>query len=572
VRITKEGTQPHFGADSDRVFFITSQDKKHALRSIELDGSDERTHLLSEDALEFRVSPDGKWVAFTELFNAYIAPFVPTGLPVEIGPKAKSIPVARVTRDAGEYLSWSGDSRRLHWALGPELFARDLTDAFSFLAGAPEKPPDPPATGVNISLRATSDTPTGTVALTGARIVTMSGDQVIESGTIVVEGNRIAAAGPDGRVKPPAGAHVIDAKGTTILPGLIDVHAHGAQGLNEIVPQRNWQHYATLAFGITTTHDPSHDTSTIFAASEMAQAGLIVAPRIFSTGTILYGAKSAYRAEVNSLDDALSHLRRMKAVGAFTVKSYNQPRREQRQQIIEAARQLRMMVVPEGGSLYHHDMSMIADGHTGIEHSVPLARLYDDVWQFWPRTGTYYTPTLVVAYGGLMGENYWYQTSNVWENQRLLAFVPRFVVDPRSRRRTLVPDEEFNHIDIARGAKQLVDAGGHALLGAHGQLQGLGPHWELWMLVQGGMTPLQALRAATLDGARYLGLDGDLGSLGTGKLADLIVIEGNPLQDIHATQNVRYTMINGRLFDSRTMNEVGNHPRHRGKFYWEQER
>jgi imidazolonepropionase-like amidohydrolase len=301
----------------------------------------------------------------------------------------------------------------------------------------------------------------------------------------------------------------------------------------------------------------------------MAKAGQIIAPRIFSTGTILYGAKAPYKAEINSLDDALAHLRRMKSVGAFSVKSYNQPRRDQRQQIIEAARQLGMMVVPEGGSLYQHNMTMVVDGHTGVEHSIPVANIYEDVKQLWSKTRVGYTPTLIVAYGGNMGENYWYQKTNVWEDERLSKFVPRRFLDARSRRRTMIPDDEFNHISIARVVKELLDSGVKVQLGAHGQRESLGAHWEMWMFVQGGMTPMEALRAATLDGARYLGFDRDIGSLETGKLADLIVLDANPLENIRNTHAVRYTMVNGRIFDAETMNEIGNHPRTRKPFFFQ---
>jgi len=120
-------------------------------------------------------------------------------------------------------------------------------------------------------------------------------------------------------------------------------------------------------------------------------------------------------------------------------------------------------------------------------------------------------------------------------------------------------------------AKAIRDAGGHVQLGAHGQLQGLGAHWELWMLAQGGMTPLEALACGTIDGARYLGLDHDIGSLEKGKLADLVVLDRNPLEDIKNSDSVRWVMVNGRLYDAATMNEVGNHPRQRLPFWWEQQ-
>jgi Tol biopolymer transport system component/imidazolonepropionase-like amidohydrolase len=568
----KDGFLPHFGAANDRVFYMNVEDADkdtRALRSIDLDGSDERTHLLSEEATEFRVAPNEKWVAFTENFNAYIVPFVDGARSLKVGPKEKSLPIRKVSRDAGEYLHWSGDSARLYWALGPDLFSRDLRDAFLFVEGAPEKLPEEPAPGMNIGFEQAADIPSGTVAFTGARVITMRGDEVIENGTVVVTGDRIAAVGTRGQVSVPADAKVYDVTGKTIMPGIVDVHWHGSMGSDEIIPEQSWVNFASLAFGVTTIHDPSNDTSEIFAASEMARAGLITGPRIYSTGTILYGAKAPFRAIIDSLEDARMHLRRMKAVGAISVKSYNQPRRDQRQQVIAAARELEMLVVPEGGSLFQHNMTMVADGHTGVEHSIPIGRIYDDTIQFWTKSKTWYTPTLVVGYGGLWGENYWYQTTNVWENTRLLSFVPRRIIDARSRRRPFVPQEEWNHFNNARIAGDLAHRGLHVQLGAHGQREGLAAHWELWMFGQGGMTPMEALRAATLWGAEYLGMDRDIGSIDTGKLADLVVLDRNPLENLRFSEGIAYTMVGGRLYDAATMNQIGNYPRTRNKFWFE---
>ncbi|MFN4092068.1 MAG: amidohydrolase family protein [Brevundimonas sp.] len=565
--VTDDGSNPQFGAANDRIFISGRDGDNAALKSVDINGHDARIHLTSQWAAEFALSPDGNWIAWTERFNAYVAPFVLAGRPISVSADGKSIPQARVTRDAGEWLSWSGDSRRLQWSLGPELFTRDLNQAFTFVDGAPDELPKPDEHGVNLSFRASADKPEGRMALTGARIITMNGAEVIENGVIVINGNRIEAIGPAASTPVPAGVPVMDMTGKTIMPGLIDAHWHGSMGSDEIIPEQSWVNYAALAFGVTTIHDPSNDTSEIFAHSELARTGRIVAPRIFSTGTILYGATTGFTAQIDDLDDARSTLRRMQAAGAFSVKSYNQPRRDQRQQVIAAARELGMQVVPEGGSLFQHNMSMIIDGHTTIEHSIPLANLYDDVHQLWRQSGTAYTPTLVVAYGGSYGENYWYQESDVWAHPILTQYVPRRILDSRARRPETLPDNEWNHISVAREATELNRQGVSVQIGAHGQREGLGAHWELWSLAQGGMAPLDVIRAGTLNGATALGMDRDIGSLQVGKLADMVILNANPLENIRNTTSIAYTVANGRVFDSH-MDEVAPRRRARAPFWF----
>lgn len=574
ARVTRDGEAPQFGASNERIYVTrrTSRDESEltaTLVSMNLAGGELREVVKTETATEFAVSPDGSWLAFVDGYQAFVAALPRAGRRIDLGPKADSLPLRRLSAHAGEYLHWSGDSRKVHYSLGDELFTARLEDSFAFVPGAPAELPKAPEQGAKVGFTADADRPRATVALVGARVVTMRGDEVIDDGVVVVRENRIAAVGRRGHVELPAGTLTLDVSGRTIVPGLVDAHWHGSMGEDELIPQQSWINYASLAFGVTTLHDPSNDTSEIFTQSEMQRAGLLVAPRIFSTGTILYGAKAPVTAAVNSLEDAISHLRRLRAAGAISVKSYNQPRREQRQQILEAARQTRMLVVPEGGSLFQLNMNMVVDGHTGIEHSLPVPNVYDDVKQLWSQTGVGYTPTLGVAYGGLDGDHYFTATTEVWKHPLLSRYVPKPLLEARTVRRETAPDEDWNVVTVARATAALAQAGVAVNIGAHGQREGLAAHWEMWMMVKGGMTPHEALRAATLNPASYLGLGADLGSLEPGKLADLVVIDGNPLADIRVSDRVTQVMLNGRLYDAPTMNEAGASPRPRKPFFFE---
>lgn len=567
--INEKGSNPVFMGNS-KIFFVEDGGEGKTYKSYDLIKKTITANFTSKYATTIAPSPDGKWLAFIELFKAYITAFPETGKPIELSANTKAVPVSPITKDAGLNLNWSADSKKIYWTYSDELFSSNLKNRFTFLEGSPDTVPPVDTVGIKIGLELITDKPIGKLALTGARIISMKGDEVIENGTIIINENKIEAVGGS-EIAIPANIKVIDCSGKTIMPGMVDVHSHLSTWRLGPSPQKQWSYYANLAYGVTTTHDPSSNSEMVFSQSEMVKAGHMTGPRIFSTGTILYGAEGDFKAVINNYDDARSAIARTKAFGAFSVKSYNQPRREQRQQVISAARDLKIEVVPEGGSTFFHNMSMILDGHTGIEHNIPIAGLSSDVVQLWRASKTAYTPTLIVTYGAVNGEFYWYQKTNVWENKRLLNFTPRFVIDARSRHRIMIPESEYENgfILVSKSCKKLTDAGVKVNLGSHGQIQGIGAHWELWMLQMGGLTPLQAIRCATQNGADYIGMGDQIGSLEKGKLADLIVMEKNPLDDIRNTENIRYVMVNGRLYDAETMNETGNYDIKRSKFYWE---
>ncbi len=568
--VARDMGDPQFAAGNDRLFMVGREGTDLALVSTDLNGEAKRVHAKGELVNAFLVSPDGRFFAFRQNYEVFAMPLMPGGQAVTVSSDGGPLPVVKASSGGADYIGWSRDGDMLNWSMGPTLYSASIRAMFPSAPGV-ETAFVPPATGVSLATTQRADKPGGTVALTGARVLTMAGDGAgaIANATVLVAGDRILAVGPDGQVAIPNGATTIDMTGKTIMPGLVDAHAHGAQGEGDLVPQQNWAMVQNLALGTTTLHDPSSRASMIFAASERQRAGLMLAPRIFSTGEIIYGAKApGVYAEINNYDDALAHVRRIKAQGGISVKNYNQPRREQRQQVVRAAAAENMLVVAEGGSLYGMDMNLIADGNSTVEHNIPVDIMYEDVLQFFSQSGVNYTPTLVVTYGGLAGDPYWRQATDVFDNPLLVHTPPKQLLADNARR-VKAPDWAFVDDNAARQAKALADRGVKVSIGAHGQQAGIGAHWELWSFVRGGMTPVEALRAGTIEPARSLGMDRDIGSIEPGKLADLIVLDADPSIDIRNSDKIARVMLGGRLYDAVTMNEVGTGDAKRRPYWWE---
>lgn len=562
TRILGNGGNPQFGVGSDRVFLEVNENQRRKLISVDLNGGNRREHAQGEMVTGYELSPDGRNLLFAENYNVFVTPFFGGVGMLNLSARSSQFPITRITQNGGNYLQWTRGGQGIAWSMGPTLYSVATSSTGSGYSA--------PQSGVSLAITAASDRPQGVTALVGARIITMAGADggVIEDGVIVVDGNRIRAVGPRGSVQVPAGAREVNVAGRTIMPGIVDGHAHGAQGEDDIVPQQNWSALSHLAMGVTTVHDPSSTASEIFTAAEMQRAGLILAPRTYSSGEIVYGARSPGRyALIDSYNDALGHIRRLRAEGAHSIKNYNQPRRNQRQQVAAAARAENLLVVPEGGSLFSMDITLIQDGNSTVEHNLPQQRFYNDVVQLFSQSRTAYNPTLVVSYGGLAGDPYWTQAQPVWQHPLLTRHTPPAALAGRVRAVT-APADQFADQYNAREARRFAAAGVPIAIGGHGQQPGMAEHWEIWSHVRGGATPIEALRHATADGARIYGFT-DLGTLEPGKLADLVILDANPLEDIQNTDNISQVMLNGRLYDAATLNETVTGNRRRQPYFWE---
>ncbi len=580
------GRNPRFSPDGERIYYIDPYSKPgyfkrpvgNMLESARLDGLDVQQHVGGDGIFALTISPDGNWIAFKKLQQYYLMPYRETGSIFRLDRQESAVRQARLTSKGGDEIAWSADSRQLYWMSGDNIYRAAVSEQMNPAAALPE----PIAT---VGLEAQVDKPEGAIAFTNGRIITMKGDQVIERGTLVVRENRIVSIGPSDSVTLPKNAKIVDVAGKTLMPGFIDMHGHVETnyGAAEIIPQKWPSFYAIAAHGVTLNFDPySGSELQGFASSEMNLAGIAVGPRFITVGDFMYGSRGIEEfTPITSMDDAHNTLARKHDQGAIIVKSYQQPLRRQRQQLLKAARQTRIMVTPEGENNFYSNLSMILDGHVAIEHGIHLYNYYDDLVQFIAAGDTSLTPTLAIG-----AENYYYQTTRPWDYSKVKTFIQETtsIYSPLPGARFAPPhargmvglnateehwDNEYRA--IARALKKVDDAGGTITTGSHGQVQGLGLHWEMWALSEGGMGNHRVLRAATINGAKTLGLDGQVGSLEVGKLADVIVLDANPLADIRNTNTVRYTMINGRLYDAWSMNEIGNYNRPRTRFYWELE-
>ena len=600
---TEQGRNaPHIGPDPDRIYVWADAE---GLLSMRYDGTDVKTvvkvtapstggqgRLPTPD--EVLLSPDGRRALVRANRNVFMITVPPVGgeAPTVSAASSSSMPTWRLTKVGGDFVGWTQDGTAAHYSIGRSFFLHDLALAGEVdernrareaeraaeaaaeaaaasagdagagggaaAAGEPDQAGDDDKEleleyephRVDVEIVVPKDKPTGVVVLRNARIITMRGDEVIERGDIVIRDNRIEAVGPRGRVTIPDEADVRDMAGKTILPGLVDIHAHTwvAWGVHR---SQVSQFLAQLAYGVTTQRDPQTSTEDVLSYADLMETGQIIGPRIYSTGPGVFSADN-----IRSLADARDVLRRYADhFNTQTIKQYMAGDRKVRQWIIMAARELGLTPTTEGGSNFTMNLTLMQDGYAGLEHSLPISPFYGDVVQLGQFSGLTYTPTLIVSYGGPSGRQYYLTTTNVDDEERLRTFTPHDELD-KWKSTSFNREDQYVFPLHAEQLTKWVEAGGRVGLGSHGEVQGIGTHWELWMMAAGGMDPHDALRAATIHSADAIGLAGDIGSLEPGKLADLQVLDANPLDDLMNTTSISFVMKNGRLYDATNLTEV----------------
>jgi len=555
------GARPQFGPGG-RIYFTEHRLEKGEgpfggksvtdLISVQRDGSDRRVHGTFPNTFVVQVSSDGQHVAYQEGDNVYVAPLplAATGAEgIRLDRKAAAFTIQPASLDGGMYPRWR-DASTVEYGSASKYFVYHLdtgkTDA------------------TEIHLSVPRAIPRGSIALTNARIVTLKNKQVIDSGTIVVKAGRITCVGD---CATSSVSQVIDAKGKTIIPGWVDMHAHHHRESGGIAPTHNFESAVYLAYGVTTTLDPATWSEDVFPIAEMIEAGKAIGPRTFSTATPLHNGSGANYNELTSYEVTEHEITRLASYGTVALKQYLQPDREQRQWITDIARKQKLRVTGEGSSDLLHKVSMLMDGQTGFEHPTPYVPLYGDVAKMFGQAHTVYSPTFTVGGTAPWNEEYFHQISDVWKDAKLQRWTPWRELMPHLRRRWLRPVTDYHFGVQNQGAADIIANGGYSAIGSHGQAHGIGSHWEVWMFAS-ALGNMGALEVASVHGAHFLGADNDLGTLEPGKLADLMVLNANPLDDIHNTANIAMVMKAGTLYDADTLDEIWPEKKPFGAYYW----
>ncbi|ABI76594.1 amidohydrolase family protein [Hyphomonas neptunium ATCC 15444] len=550
------GGTPHFAADPGEVLINTGK----GVEAVSLADGARRVvtqavgpgWYFSEGpaaADDLRVSPDGQWALAQIAHQLHLYRLGSAGETFDLSnPSGAHV---QLTDIGADYFGWSEDGQEIYWALGAAL-KRVRLDEVVFERGSAETA----SRRTDIEVTAQRDEPLGRVLLTGANVIAMtdraSPEAVLANSDILIENGRIARIAPSGEILAGSGVSVVDVSGAYIIPGLIDAHYHVADIRRDVLDFDVWGLKTNLAFGITTLFDPSSLSIDMLTYQDLIEAGDVVGPRLYTTGPAIFDFN-----DFRSKGEVVSVLRRYSDYYRLSnLKQYRTGNRRVRQWVAEAANELGLSATTEGALSYRFSLTGILDGFSGVEHATPPIGPHKDFVDLSARSGTSGTLTLMITHGGLPADRVFMARDDAFNNQKYADFVPEWFREMRFQNVPAAPLCDYTYGVVGAGALSVHQAGGVVGLGAHGDIPGLGTQWELQAYVESGWTPGEALWAATMGSAQTISRDHALGSLETGKFADLVILNTNPLADIKNTLDIRYVMKNGRLYQPGTLTEA----------------
>ncbi|HTY57337.1 MAG TPA: amidohydrolase family protein [Bacteroidota bacterium] len=405
-----------------------------------------------------------------------------------------------------------------------------------------------------------------TIALVGGTMIDMTGRPPVPDAAILIENGRIAAAGPRSTLKIPPSATIVDTKGKTVLPGLWDMHAH--------VEQVEWGPIY-LAAGVTTVRDCGNEFEFITSVRDAIARGRGLGPRILAAGIVDGSGPYALGVQrVDSLEEARMWVQRYHRAGFQQMKIYSSVKLPNLKAVTEEAHRLGMTVtghVPIGLSAYQaveagqdqiNHMSNVMEilipplppGSTGYDRFVAMANVDTNspyvlkAIVFFKSHHTVIDPTLALA-----------EFSTATTAKPLQSFEPgvtrvapelaaQLVEADSPSQKSVLLEKMFRKELVILGAMHR--AGIPIVAGTDQTVPGHSLHREIEIYVMAGFTPFEALEAATVIPARVMGVEKELGTIEPGKRADLIIVNGNPLEDIHNSRNVEYVITNGTMYST----------------------